>query len=190
MGVVRGVIAAALCVAMPMPAGAQGIDTWRPYMVDASSRYGIPVAWIERVMRAESAGRTHLNGRPVVSRAGAMGLMQLMPSTWRSVRTVLGLGADAFDPHDNILAGTYYLRMMYDEFGYPGLFAAYNAGPARYRAALAGRALPAETIGYVAGITGRVAVTPRPMWTMAMSGKSDGLWSSSSDGLFAIPPRP
>ena len=60
-----------------------------------------------------------------------MGLMQLMPGTWSEMRLMLGLGGDPFEPHDNIMAGTAYLRMVYDRFGYPGLFAAYNAGPGR-----------------------------------------------------------
>src|SRR3546814_4666575 len=83
-------------------------------------------------MQAESAGLTHLHGRPITSRAGAMGLMQLMPGTWAAMRQQHGLGGDPYDPRDNILAGAAYLRAMYDRFGYPGLFAAYNAGPARY----------------------------------------------------------
>lgn len=42
---------------------------------------------------------------------------------------------------------------MYDRFGYPGLFAAYNAGPARYAEHLAGRRqLPSETVGYLASV--------------------------------------
>jgi soluble lytic murein transglycosylase-like protein len=97
--------------------------------IEASQRLGVPIAWIERVMRAESGGRTRLGGRPIVSRAGAMGLMQLMPTTWADMRGWLSLGHDPFDPRDNILAGTCHLRLMYDRFGYPGLFAAYNAGP-------------------------------------------------------------
>src|SRR3546814_9015860 len=61
------------------------------------------------------------------------------------MRARLGLGNDPHAPRDNILAGTYYLRLMYDCFGYPGLFGAYNAGPARYAAFVrTGRALPAE----------------------------------------------
>ncbi|HYJ51970.1 MAG TPA: hypothetical protein VEW04_02260, partial [Allosphingosinicella sp.] len=44
---------------------------------------------------------------------------------------------------------------MYDRFGYPGLFAAYNAGPARYAEHLSrGRRLPSETVAYVAQIAG------------------------------------
>src|SRR6185312_12369828 len=89
------------------------------------------------------------------SRAGAMGLMQLMPGTWAAIRQRLGLGLDPDDPRDNILAGTFYLRLMYDQFGYPGLFAAYNAGPARYAAHLAtGSALPGETIAYLQTVGG------------------------------------
>ncbi|WP_144037976.1 lytic transglycosylase domain-containing protein, partial [Sphingopyxis sp. KK2] len=118
--------------------------------------------WIERVMRAESGGRTTLGGRPIVSHAGAMGLMQLMPGTWAAMRARLGLGADPHDPRDNILAGTLYLRLMYDRFGYPGLFGAYNAGPGRYAAFLAGRqGLPGETRAYVGKLAGRSALPPR-----------------------------
>lgn len=98
-----------------------------------------------------------LGGRPIVSRAGAMGLMQLMPDTWREMRAALSLGSDPFDPHDNILAGTAYLRLTWERFGYPGMFAAYNAGPARYGAYLAGRGtLPGETRAYLATVAGAV----------------------------------
>lgn len=134
---------------------ADAVARWRLYTREASQRFGVPLAWIERVMRAESGGRTALDGRPITSRAGAMGLMQIMPATWSELRSRLGLGADPHDPRDNILAGTFYLRLMYDRFGYPGLFGAYNAGPARYAAWLAGgRALPAESRAYLASVGG------------------------------------
>ncbi|WP_395337581.1 lytic transglycosylase domain-containing protein [Novosphingobium sp. BL-8A] len=134
---------------------ADAVSHWRAEIGDASARFGIPAIWIERVMRAESRGHTTLDGRPIISRAGAMGLMQLMPDTWAELRRRLGLGSDPHAPRDNILAGTAYLRDMYDRFGYPGLFAAYNAGPARYAASLAnGRPLPAETQAYLASVTG------------------------------------
>jgi soluble lytic murein transglycosylase-like protein len=48
----------------------------------------VPELWIERVMRAESRGLTTLAGRPITSRAGAMGLMQIMPATWRRCAAV------------------------------------------------------------------------------------------------------
>jgi soluble lytic murein transglycosylase-like protein len=141
---------------------ADAVARWHPYTLEASRRFGVPLAWIERVMRAESGGRTTLGGRPIISRADAMGLMQIMPATWAELRARLALGSDPHDPRDNILAGTFYLRLMYDRFGYPGLFGAYNAGSARYAAWLAGRGvLPAETRAYLAQMEGGSAASPR-----------------------------
>lgn len=152
----RGV--ALLGLAFAVPAGASPLDRWSAHIGEASARFRIPDSWIRRVMMAESGGRTMLHGRPIRSHAGAMGLMQLMPGTWREMRARLGLGHDPHEPRDNILAGTAYLRLMYDRFGYPGLFAAYNAGPARFANHLAtGRRLPAETLAYVAGVAQRPA---------------------------------
>ena len=148
-------LAAALLAPAPAPASAQSVTNWRPYIAEASARFGVPVTWIEQVMRAESGGRTRLGGRPITSHAGAMGLMQLMPGTWAEMRSAYRLGSDPHDPYDNIIAGTAYLRMMHDRFGYPGMFAAYNAGPGRYAEHLAtGRALPGETRDYFAAVTG------------------------------------
>jgi soluble lytic murein transglycosylase-like protein len=136
-------------------ARADEIARWRPMIDEASARFGIPTNWIERVMRAESRGFTKLNGRPIRSRAGAMGLMQLMPGTWAEMRARLALGDHPDDPRDNILAGTFYLRLMYERFGYPGLFGAYNAGPGAYAAYLAGtRRLPGETVAYLQAVGG------------------------------------
>lgn len=79
-----------------------------------------------------------------------MGLMQIMPETWASLRLRYGLGPDPFDVHDNILAGAAYLRELHDRYGAPGFLAAYNAGPTRYETYLAtGRPLPNETLAYV-----------------------------------------
>ena len=145
---------AALALAGPAPAAASPIDQWRSLVAEASLRFGIPQTWIVRVMRAESGGNTRMNGRPITSRAGAMGLMQVMPATYRSMARAHGLGPDPHQPRDNILAGTAYLRAMYDRYGYPGLFAAYNAGPGRYEQHLrSGRPLPGETRAYLAQLT-------------------------------------
>lgn len=150
MGALRPV-AAAIALLTCTPAHADEVQRWRPLIAEASTRFGVPEEWIERVMSAESRGRTILRGRPITSSAGAMGLMQLMPGTWAEMRARLGLGRDPHDPRDNILAGTAYLRLMHDRFGYPGLFGAYNAGPARYAEYLAGaRGLPSETRAYMA----------------------------------------
>ena len=154
MGALRRLAIAAIFF-FASPASAQPVDRWSGYIAEASARFRVPEEWIRRVIRAESGGRTVLNGRPIASRAGAMGLMQLMPGTWAEMRAAYRLGANPHDPRDNILAGTAYLHAMHDRFGYPGMFAAYNAGPARYARHLAtGRRLPAETIAYVATVAG------------------------------------
>ena len=147
-------ISAALALAAAAPASAESIASWRPLIAEASARFGVPETWIRKVMQAESGGRTKLGGRPITSHAGAMGLMQVMPGTYAAMAREHKLGADPHDPRDNILAGTAYLRAMYDRYGYPGLFAAYNAGPGRYEAYLrAARRLPLETRAYVASLT-------------------------------------
>jgi len=61
---------------------------------------------------------------------------------------------DPFDPSDNILAGTAYLKDMHDRFGSARFIAAYHASSARYEQHLAtGQPLPAETTAYVAAVT-------------------------------------
>lgn len=119
------------------------------FIAEAAQRFGIPAPWIVAVMRAESA-----NDPGAVSHAGAMGLMQVMPGTWAALRARHGLGDDPHDPRDNILAGTAYLREMWDRYGnVAAMLAAYNAGPGRYDDYLeTGRALPAETRAYVAAL--------------------------------------
>jgi soluble lytic murein transglycosylase-like protein len=141
------------------PAGDR-VGRWEALTVEAAERFGIPAAWIRDVMRVESGGLTELAGQPITSSAGAMGLMQVMPRTYDALRRRYGLGSDPYDPHDNIWAGAAYLRELYDRYGYPDLFAAYNAGPGRLDAHLVqGRALPSETQAYVAMIAG-AAVQP------------------------------
>lgn len=82
------------------------------------------------------------------SRAGALGVMQLMP------RTAKELGVDPLNPEENIRGGVMYLKQMYDKYQDPTLaLAAYNAGPGRVdRALKSGRGiegLPRETQNYV-----------------------------------------
>ena len=123
-------------------------DPWGPYIREASHRFDIPERWIRGVMHQESGGQ-----EDVISWAGAIGLMQVMPETYDGLRERYDLGDDPFDPHNNILAGTAYLREMYDRFGSPGFLAAYNAGPNRVDRYLNnGTPLPAETVNYVASI--------------------------------------
>lgn len=122
-------------------------NAYASYIAEAAQRFGIPAAWIRAVMRVESANDIH-----AISPKGAMGLMQIMPETWAGLRVRYSLGTNPFSPRDNILAGTAYLRELHDRYGSPGFLAAYNAGPGRYEAYLAGRPLPAETRGYVAAL--------------------------------------
>jgi Transglycosylase SLT domain len=128
-------------------------DPWGPYINEAAKRFDVPDRWIRQVMRIESGGKLYHGDQLVTSWAGAMGLMQVMPHTYDGLRDRYSLGDDPFDPHDNIMAGTAYLREMYDMYGSPGFLAAYNAGPRRLDDYLANiRALPAETRRYVAMI--------------------------------------
>jgi cell division protein FtsN len=122
-------------------------------------RFDVPQPWIREVMHVESGGYQYrANGTLTTSPVGAMGLMQLMPATYDEMRARYGLGDDAFEPHNNIMAGTAYLREMYDQFGSPGFLAAYNAGPARLADYLANhRSLPDETRRYVYMIGSRIS---------------------------------
>ncbi len=154
-----GALACIACASPPVAAARPvavhdaALDPWQPFIAEAATRFGLPEAWIRAVIAAESGGLTMLDGHPITSRSGAMGLMQVMPGTYEDMGRAHGLGADPHDPRDNILAGAAYLRAMYDRYGYPGLFAAYNAGPERYDEYLShGRSLPAETRTYLATV--------------------------------------
>jgi soluble lytic murein transglycosylase-like protein len=154
------IVSAMPACAEPVATTDATLDRWQGFITEASRQFGVPEAWIRAVMQAESGGRTTLDGHPITSRAGAMGLMQVMPGTYEEMRRAHRLGSDPHDPRDNILAGTAYLRAMYDRYGYPGLFAAYNAGPERYNEYLRdGRPLPSETRAYLATIA---QTDPRP----------------------------
>lgn len=154
-------------------AAASSTDPFAAFIAEASRRFGVPAAWIRAVMHVESIGDVH-----ALSSKGAMGLMQIMPTTWADLRARYGLGANPYDPHDNILAGAAYLRELHDRYGASGFLAAYNAGPARYENHLAtGQPLPAETRAYIAMLEPMIAdkragdamidAVSAPSWTVA-----------------------
>lgn len=168
----------------------QALAQWQPFVAEASTRFRVPEPWVRAVMAAESGGRTTLNGQPIISPMGAMGLMQVMPGTYQDMRLRLGLGADPFDPHDNILAGTAFLRTLYERYGYPGVFAAYNAGPARFDDYLVhGVSLPEETLHYLAaiapGLHDAVAALRPDAAAQPLPGKPPAT-SPSGNGLFFV----
>ena len=135
------------------------LDRWTPFIVEASARFNVPVSWIRAVIRQESGGRTVMQGdAPITSKTGAEGLMQVMPDTYDDMRAAYRLGDDPYDPHDNIIAGTAYLRWLRGRYGFPKMFAAYNDGPGNFDEYVSGkRALPAETVNYLADLSAELS---------------------------------
>ena len=128
-------------------------DPWGPYIRAASARFGVSEMWIRAVMTQESSGDLYQDGGLTTSSVGAMGLMQVMPETYDMLRERYSLGSDPYEPHDNIFAGTAYIREMYNIYGFPGFLAAYNAGPHQLEACLAtGASLPMETVNYLSSV--------------------------------------
>ena len=98
-------------------------QAWAGAIEGAAAEFGLDPRLLSAVVWAESAFQPN-----AVSRAGALGLAQLMP------KTAEGLGVNPYDPVDNLRGGAKYLRRLLDEFGRVDLAAAaYNAGPGRVR---------------------------------------------------------
>ncbi|MFG1464249.1 transglycosylase SLT domain-containing protein [Xanthobacter sp. DSM 24535] len=116
---------------------------------DAARAEALPAPFLTRLIWRESSFRSH-----VVSSKGAQGIAQFMPGT----AAERGL-KNPFDPEAALPAAARLLADLHRRFGNLGLAAAaYNAGPARVDAFLAGRSgLPSETRLYVRLITGRTA---------------------------------
>jgi soluble lytic murein transglycosylase-like protein len=112
-------------VASQMPAkAAQNVDLDQ-VVREASSKNRLDPDFVSSVIRAESNFKTH-----AVSKKGAQGLMQLMPST----AAQLGV-ADPFDPKANVEAGTAHLSALLDLYKNDPIkaLAAYNAGAHRVK---------------------------------------------------------
>ena len=113
-------------------------------VTEASHDYGVPPKLVRAMIMAESH-----DDPSAISRAGAQGLMQLMPQT----SLTYGV-ANPFDPQQNVAGGARYLRDLLARYrGNIRLtLAAYNAGPAIVDAH---RGIPnyAETRAYIARVT-------------------------------------
>jgi soluble lytic murein transglycosylase-like protein len=106
----------------------------------ASLEFGVPEPLVWAVMEMESGGNAD-----AISSAGAVGLMQLMPST------ASGLGVDPSDPHQNIRGGVKYLGGLLKQYGgdIGAALAHYNGGGKNAKAYLSGRKVAPETARYV-----------------------------------------
>ncbi len=129
------------------------LPTTEELIAAAAKRNGLPVGFVKSVVAAESAFRAD-----AVSPKGAIGLMQLMPSTAREY------GADPNDPRQNVEAGTQYLRDLlvkyeHDDHQVLRALAAYNAGPGavhRYHGVPPYR----ETIDYITRVLRKYSKSP------------------------------
>lgn len=125
---------------------AQRLARYAPVIEGAAKRHGVPVELICGVILQESGGNPR-----AVSHAGAKGLMQLMPATARRFGV-----RDVFDPVQNIVGGTRYLRFLLDRFGgdLTLAIAGYNAGEGNVEKY--GNRIPPfrETQGYVPNVLG------------------------------------
>lgn len=120
-------------------------ERYSDIIAEAARVYQLPEPFIRAVIRVESDYNPQ-----AVSRAGAQGLMQLMPGTASSMGVT-----NAFDPRQNILGGTRFLRVLANQFGGDLIMtvAAYNAGPG---AVQRHRGVPPydETRRYVSSVLG------------------------------------
>ena len=108
-------------------------------------------ALLAAVQQQESGGNQN-----AISSKGAIGLMQLMPSTAR------GLGVNPYNAADNVRGGTAYLHQLLSRYhgNVAEALGAYNAGPGRMDSFLAGKAtLPGETQNYISRVLGRAGQT-------------------------------
>jgi hypothetical protein len=122
---------------------ALSVDSHGPIFEAAAREWNVDPRLLRAVATQESGGDPNRR-----SRAGAVGVMQLMPGTAKD----LGV-TDLTNAEQSIYGGAKYLSQMLDRYKRPELaLAAYNAGPGRVDAFLKGGALPDETLKYVPAV--------------------------------------
>ena len=136
-------------VARPATPGTRRMTEFDDLIVEHATRHSLQPDFVRAVIQAESAFNPRAR-----SPKGAMGLMQLMPSTAAEYQV-----ANAYDPAQNIRAGVAYLKSLLTRFGddVSLALAAYNAGPKAVEKY--GNAVPPykETRNYVSKIRANAA---------------------------------
>jgi hypothetical protein len=133
---------------------AKGSHKYEADVIKEAKRIGLPESIALHALYKETGGLR--NPESARSKAGAIGIMQLMPATAKDLKV------NPHDPMENIQGGVGYLKKMYDKYQDPKLaLMAYNAGPGRLDRALRSKegisSLKPETLNYVKMAQGGVA---------------------------------
>ena len=113
----------------------QCISPWEPYIQQYSGEYGVDSDLVRAIIYAESKGDPYS-----ISHNGALGLMQIMPST----ADFVGI-SNMLEPEENIKAGVKYIAWLVKHFDEQHVLWAWNAGPARIRK----HQMPSETKKFI-----------------------------------------
>jgi hypothetical protein len=159
--------------------GAKGTHKYEAEVIKEAKRIGLPPEIAVHSLYKETGGLK--DPELARSKAGALGVMQLMPATARE------LGVNPMNPMENIQGGVGYLKKLYDKYQDPQLtLMAYNAGPGRVDRALRSRegisSLPHETLAYRMA-SGGIA-------RMAAGGSDDDYIIDPELGAIPVPPKP
>lgn len=132
---------------------------YRPYIERAERQYNLRPGILSRLLYQESHYRTDIITGEYISKAGAIGIAQFLPSTARE------MNVDPYDPIQSIDGAARYLRKLYGMFGdWKLAVMAYNWGPGNVSAWLRtgrgakGQAMPAETLTYYTSISSDVGI--------------------------------
>ena len=113
----------------------RSLNPWAPYIRHYSKRYGVDPDLVRAIIYAESKGNPYS-----ISKDGALGLMQIMPST----ADFLGI-SNMLDPEENINAGVKYIAWLVKHYGETNVLWAWNAGPSNFR----NNFMPGETKKFI-----------------------------------------